>query len=173
MICKMGKNKRSAFIIFLDERKNEVPEWKMKSIRDLVPLCTPLWENLSSEKKEEYKEKYRQEKSLRVEEERQRVERELELFEQERKEVRKEWRFDENGNKLADEDGNKLADDAMGDRYTGVYILQKGFFSNSSGIFGGATVHALIIGGALWSCQKQETQKILTTFKGGARRFTF
>ena len=169
----MGKNKRSAFIIFLDERKNEVPEWKMKSIRDLVPLCTPLWENLSSEKKEEYKEKYRQEKSLRVEEERQRVERELELFEQERKEVRKEWRFDENGNKLADEDGNKLADDAMGDRYTGVYILQKGFFSNSSGIFGGATVHALIIGGALWSCQKQETQKILTTFKGGARRFTF
>ena len=169
----MGKNKRSAFIIFLDERKNEVPEWKMKSIKDLVPLCTPLWENLSSEKKEEYKEKYRQEKSLRVEEERQRVERELELFEQERKEVRKEWRFDENGNKLADEDGNKLADDAMGDRYTGVYILQKGFFSNSSGIFGGATVHALIIGGALWSCQKQETQKILTTFKGGARRFTF
>jgi len=173
VICKMGKNKRSAFIIFLDERKNEVPEWKMKSIKDLVPLCTPLWENLSSEKKEEYKEKYRQEKSLRVEEERQRVERELELFEQERKEVRKEWRFDENGNKLADEDGNKLADDAMGDRYTGVYILQKGFFSNSSGIFGGATVHALIIGGALWSCQKQETQKILTTFKGGARRFTF
>ena len=173
MICKMGKNKRSAFIIFLDERKNEVPEWKMKSIKDLVPLCTPLWENLSSEKKEEYKKKYRQEKSLRVDQERLRVEREVELFEQERKEVRKEWRFDENGNKLADEDGNKLADDAMGDRYTGVYILQKGFFSNSSGIFGGATVHALIIGGALWSCQKQETQKILTTFKGDTRRFTF
>ena len=170
MICKMGKNKRSAFIIFLDERKDEVPEWKMKSIRDLVPLCTPLWENLSSEKKEEYRKKQRQEKSLRVERERLRVERELESIgvqstEQERKEVRKEWRFDE--------DGNKLADDAMGDRYTGVYILQKGFFSNSSGIFGGATVHALIIGGALWSCQKQETQKILTTFKGGARRFTF
>ena len=138
MICKMGKNKRSAFIIFLDERKNEVPEWKMKSIKDLVPLCTPLWENLSSEKKEEYKEKYRQEKSLRVDQERLRVEREVELFEQERKEVRKEWRFDENGNKLADEDGNKLADDAMGDRYTGVYILQKGFFSNSSGSFWGA-----------------------------------
>ena len=170
MICKMGKNKRSAFIIFLDERKNEVPEWKMKSIRDLVPLCTPLWENLSSEKKEEYKKKHRQERSLRVEQERLRVERELESIgvqstEQERKEVRKEWRFDE--------DGNKLADDAMGDRYTGVYILQKGFFSNSSGIFGGATVHALIIGGALWSCQKQETQKILTTFKGDTRRFTF
>ena len=170
MICKMGKNKRSAFRIFLDEQKDEVPEWKMKSIRDLVPLCTPLWENLSSEKKEEYKKKMRQEKSLRVERERLRVERELESIgvqstEQERKEVRKEWRFDE--------DGNKLADDAMGDRYTGVYILQKGFFSNSSGIFGGATVHALIIGGALWSCQKQETQKILTTFKGDTRRFTF
>ena len=161
----MGKNKRSAFIIFLDERKDEVPEWKMKSIKDLVPLCTPLWENLSSEKKEEYRKKQRQEKILRVERECLRVEREVELFEQEMKEVRKEWRFDE--------DGNKLADDAMGDRYTGVYILQKGFFSNSSGIFGGATVHALIIGGALWSCQKQETQKILTTFKGGARRFTF
>ena len=166
----MGKNKRSAFRIFLDEQKDEVPEWKMKLIKDLVPLCTPLWENLSSEKKEEYKKKMRQEKSLRVERERLRVERELESIgvqstEQERKEVRKEWRFDE--------DGNKLADDAMGDRYTGVYILQKGFFSNSSGIFGGATVHALIIGGALWSCQKQETQKILTTFKGGVRRFTF
>ena len=95
----MGKNKRSTFRIFLDEQKDEVPEWKMKSIKDLVPLCTPLWENLSSEKKEEYKKKYRQERSLRVEQERLRVERELELIgvqstEQERKEVRKEWRFD-------------------------------------------------------------------------------
>ena len=165
MICKMEKNKRSAFRIFLDEQKDKVPEWRKKSIKELVPLCEPLWENLSSEKKEEYRKKQRQEKILRVERECLRVEQEVELFEQERKEVRKEWRFDE--------DGNKLADDAMGDRYTGVYILQKGFFSNSSGIFGGATVHALIIGGALWSCQKQETQKILTIFKGGVRRFTF
>ena len=29
-------------------------------------------------------------------------------------------------------------------------------------------MHALIIGGALWRCHAQETQKILTTFKGGA-----
>ena len=171
MICKMGKNKRrSAFKIFVDEQKDKVPKWRKKLMEEVVLLCEPLWEDLSSEKKEEYKKKMRQEKSLRVERERLRVERELESIgvqstEQERKEVRKEWRFDE--------DGNKLADDAMGDRYTGVYILQKGFFSNSSGIFGGATVHALIIGGALWSCQKQETQKILTTFKGDTRRFTF
>ena len=170
MICKMGKNKRNAFIIFIDEQKDKVPEWKMKHIKDLVPLCKPLWENLSSEKKEEYRKKQRQERSLHVERERLRVERDLESIgiqktEQERREVRKEWRVDE--------DGNMVADDAMEDRYTGVYILQKGFFSNSSGIFGGATVHALIIGGALWSCQKQETQKILTTFKGDTRRFTF
>ena len=82
MICKMGKNKnknkRSAFRIFLDEQKDEVPEWKMKLIKDLVPLCEPLWENLSSEKKEEYRKKQRQERSLRVERERLRVERELE-----------------------------------------------------------------------------------------------
>ena len=117
-----NKNKRSAFRIFLDEQKDEFPEWKMKFIQDLVPLCKPLWENLSSEKKEEYRKKQRQEKSLRVERERLRVEGELESIgiqktEQERREVRKEWRFDE--------DGNRLADDAMGDRYTGVYILQK------------------------------------------------
>ena len=141
-----NKNKRNAFCIFIDEQKDKVPEWKMKHIKDLVPLCKPLWENLSSEKKEEYRKKQRQERRLYVERECLRVDREVELFEQERKEVRKEWRFDE--------DENRLADDAMGDRYTGVYILQKGFFSNSSGIFGGATVHALIIGGALWSCQK-------------------
>ena len=147
MICKMGKNKRrSAFKIFVDEQKDKVPKWRKKPMEEVVLLCELLWEDLSSEKKEEYKKKMRQEKSLRVERERLRVERELESIgvqstEQERKEVRKEWRFDE--------DGNKLADDAMGDRYTGVYILQKGFFSNSSGIFGGATVHALIIGGAL------------------------
>ena len=130
-----NKNKRNAFCIFIDEQKDKVPEWKMKHIKDLVPLCKPLWENLSSEKKEEYRKKQRQERSLRVERERLRVERELESIgiqstEQERKEVRKEWRFDE--------DENRLADDAMGDRYTGVYIFQKGFFSNSSGIFGGA-----------------------------------
>ena len=89
-----NKNKRSAFRIFVDEQKDEVPEWKMKSIKDLVPLCTPLWENLSSEKKEEYRKKQRQERILRVERDCLRVEREVELFEQEMKEVRKEWRFD-------------------------------------------------------------------------------
>ena len=31
-----------------------------------------------------------------------------------------------------------------------------------------STVHDLIIGGALWRCHAQETQKNLTTFKGGA-----
>ena len=73
-----NKNKRSAFRIFVDEQKDEVPEWKMKKIQYLVPLCEPLWENLSSEKKEEYRKKQRQERSLRVERERLRVERELE-----------------------------------------------------------------------------------------------
>ena len=152
-----NRNRRNAFRIFIDEQKDKVPEWKMKHIEDLVPLCEPLWENLSSEKKEEYRKKQRQERRLHVERECLRVERDLESIgiqktEQERREVRKEWRVDE--------DGNMVADDAMEDRYTGVYILQKGFFFNSSGIFGGATVHALIIGGALWSCQAQETQKI-------------
>ena len=85
-----NKNKRNAFCIFIDEQKDKVPEWKMKHIKDLVPLCKPLWENLSSEKKEEYRKKQRQEKILRVERECLRVEREVELFEQERKEVRKE-----------------------------------------------------------------------------------
>ena len=120
MICKMGKNKRSAFRIFLDEQKDKVPEWRKKSIEELVPLCEPLWENLSSEKKEEYKKKKRQERRLRVERERLRVERELESIgvqstEQERKEVRKEWRFDE--------DGNRLATWKVGDRYTGVQCM--------------------------------------------------
>ena len=70
MICKMGKNKRNAFIIFVDEQKDKVPEWRKKSIKELVPLCEPLWEDLSSEKKKEYKKKRRQERCLTLYEER-------------------------------------------------------------------------------------------------------
>ena len=61
----MGKNKRSVFRIFLDEQKDKVPEWRKKSIEELVSLCEPLWEDLSSEEKEEYKEKQRQERRER------------------------------------------------------------------------------------------------------------
>ena len=39
-------------------------------MKDLVSLCEPLWEDLSSEEKEEYKEKQRQERRLTLFEER-------------------------------------------------------------------------------------------------------
>ena len=66
----MGKNKRNAFIIFVDEQKDKIPKWRKKSMKELVSLCVPLWEDLSSEKKEEYKEKQRQERRLTLFEER-------------------------------------------------------------------------------------------------------
>ena len=58
----MGKNKRNAFIIFVDEQKDKIPKWRKKSMKELVSLCEPLWEDLLSEEKEEYKEKQRQER---------------------------------------------------------------------------------------------------------------
>jgi len=70
VICKMGKNKRNAFIIFVDEQKDKIPKWRKKSMKELVSLCEPLWEDLSSEEKEEYKEKQRQERRLTLFEER-------------------------------------------------------------------------------------------------------
>ena len=66
----MGKNKRNAFIIFVDEQKDKIPKWRKKSMKELVLLCELLWEDLSSEEKEEYKEKQRQERRLTLFEER-------------------------------------------------------------------------------------------------------
>ena len=66
----MGKNKRNAFIIFVDEQKDKILKWRKKSMKELVSLCEPLWEDLSSEEKEEYKEKQRQERRLTLFEER-------------------------------------------------------------------------------------------------------
>ena len=66
----MGKNKRNAFIIFVDEQKDKIPKWRKKSMKELVSLCEPLWEDLSSEEKEEYKEKQRQERRLTLFDER-------------------------------------------------------------------------------------------------------
>ena len=58
----MGKNRRNAFIIFVDEQKDKILKWRKKSMKELVSLCEPLWEDLLSEEKEEYKEKQRQER---------------------------------------------------------------------------------------------------------------
>ena len=66
----MGKNKRNAFIIFVDEQKDKILKWRKKSMKELVSLCEPLWEDLSSEEKEEYKEKQRQERRLTLFDER-------------------------------------------------------------------------------------------------------
>ena len=67
----MGKNKRrSAFKIFVDEQKDKVPKWRKKPMEEVVLLCEPLWEDLSSEKKKEYKKKRRQERCLTLYEER-------------------------------------------------------------------------------------------------------
>ena len=140
MICKMGKNKRNAFIIFIDEQKDKVPEWRKKPMKVLVSLCKPLWEDLSSEEKEEYKEKQRQERRLTLFEERELESTGGQSTEQERKEVRKKWRFDEDGNRLADDTTWKVRD-----RYTGYIFCKKvsflthlvflgGLFVKSSGI---------------------------------------
>ena len=65
----MGKNKRNAFIIFVDEQKDKVPKWRKKPMEEVVLLCELLWEDLSSEKKKEYKKKRRQERCLTLYEE--------------------------------------------------------------------------------------------------------